>query len=148
MSAMSMRDHAVALRTIEPADPGTEDLEAVRDLVGDARVVCLGESAHGVSEIYRFKDRVSRFLIDELGLSAFVLESGFAEGLAVNEWVLGGTGALERIAADGITYGFGGGPEMRSPLRWRPGRNARHERTGGQKSEHQSPCKLLCRLLL
>lgn len=125
MSAGSLGEHAVALRTIDPDERGAEDLEAVRELVGDARVVCLGESAHGVSEFLRFKDRVSRFLVDELGFSAFVQESGFAEGLAVDEWVLGGAGDLDRVATDGITWGFGRCPEMRAQLGWMRDRNMR-----------------------
>ena len=125
MSAGSLRDHAVALRTIDPDEGGAEDLEAVRQLVGDARVVCLGESAHGVSEFFRFKDRVSRFLVDELGFSAFVQESGFAEGLALDKWVRGGAGDLDQVATSGITWGFGRCPEMRAQLGWMRDRNMR-----------------------
>jgi erythromycin esterase len=100
----SMREVAVPLRTLDPADSDVSDLAALRDLVGDARVVCFGESAHGVSEYYRLKDRMFRFLAAELGFSAFVMESGFAEGLAVNDWVSGGAGDLDQIATTGITY--------------------------------------------
>jgi len=125
----SMREVAVPLRTLDPADSDVSDLAALRDLVGDARVVCLGESAHGVSEYYRLKDRVFRFLAAELDFSAFVMESGFAEGLAVNDWVSGGAGDLDQIATTGITYGFGECAEMRAQLRWMRDWNAQHERT-------------------
>lgn len=124
-----MRNFAIPLRTLDPADPDVSDLAAVRDLVGDARVVCLGESAHGVSEYYQLKDRLMRFLVSELGFSAFVMESGFPEGLAVNDWVLGGAGDLAQIAATGITYGFGECAEMRAQLHWMRDWNAQHERT-------------------
>ncbi|MGH3926464.1 MAG: erythromycin esterase family protein, partial [Pseudonocardiaceae bacterium] len=63
MSTTSVRDIAVPLRTLDPADPDISDLAVLRELVGDARVVCLGESAHGVSEYYQLKDRVLRFLV-------------------------------------------------------------------------------------
>lgn len=127
MSTNSIRDLAVPLRTLDPADPDVSDLEALRGLVGNARVVCLGEGAHGVSEFYQLKDRVLRFLVSELGFSAFVMESGFPEGLAVNDWVLGGTGDGEQIASTGITYGFGECEQMRAQLQWMRDWNTQHE---------------------
>ncbi|MDR7304025.1 erythromycin esterase family protein [Haloactinomyces albus] len=127
MPTNPIRDVAVPLHTLDPAEPDVSDLAALRDLVGNARVVCLGESAHGVSEFCRIKDRVLRFLVSELGFSALVMESGFPEGLAVNDWVLGGAGDLERIAEAGITYGFGACAQMRAGLQWMRDRNAQHE---------------------
>lgn len=127
MSTNSLRDFAVPLRTLDPEDPDVSDLAALRDLVGDARVVCLGESTHCVSEFDRFKDRVLRFLVSELGFSAFVMESGFPEGMAVNDWVLGGAGDLEQVAGTGITYAFGESEQLRTQLRWMRDRNAHHE---------------------
>lgn len=67
-----------------------------------------------------------RFLVAELGFSAFVMESGFAEGLAVNEWVLGGAGDSAQIATTGVSYGFGACAEMRAQLQWMRDWNARH----------------------
>lgn len=112
------------LATVHPESGDTSDLDALREVVGDARVVCLGESAHYVSEFYQLKDRLMRFLVADLGFSAFVMESGFAEGLAVDEWVQGGSGELEDVAAAGITYRFGQCPEMHAQLRWMRDQNA------------------------
>jgi hypothetical protein len=114
MPSESISDVAVPLRTVDPADPDSSDLAVLRRVVGDARVVCLGESAHFVSEFYRLRDRVLRFLVRELGFSAFVLESGLPEGLAVDEWVRGGPGNLTEVARTGITYAFGRCEEMRA----------------------------------
>ncbi len=61
-----------------------DGLDAVRDLVGDARVVALGEGAHNITEFHEFRDRLFRLLVRDLGFSALVTESGFAEGLAVD----------------------------------------------------------------
>ncbi|MFI9551101.1 erythromycin esterase family protein [Nonomuraea endophytica] len=102
-------------------DPG--DAASVRELVGDARVVALGEGAHNITEFYELKDRLFRTLAEELGFSAFVMESGFAEGLAVDAWVGGGPGRVEDVARDGITYRFGECEPMRGQLRWMRARN-------------------------
>lgn len=95
-----------------------DNLDMVRDLVGDARVVALGEGAHNITEFYELKDRLLRTLVRELGFSGFVMESGFAEGLTVNEWIHEGPGEVEAVARTGITYGFGECEAMRRQLRW------------------------------
>lgn len=114
----TIRDVAAPLHTLDPEAPDESDLEALRAVVGDARVVCIGESAHFTSEFSLLHDRVLRFLVRELGFSAFVLESGLPEGLAVDEWVRGGAGDLAEIARNGITWSLGRCAEMHDQLRW------------------------------
>lgn len=119
------------LRHLDPGAADLDDARTVRDLVGDARVVAVGEGAHNVPEFYLLKDRLFRILVRELGFSAFVMESGFAEGLAVDAWVHGGAGQVEAVARDGITYRFGECEPMRRQLRWMRRRNSRG-RAGGR----------------
>lgn len=106
------------LRTLDPADEDTSDLAPLRDVVGDARLVCLGESAHAATEFYLAKDRLCRYLVAELGFTLFALESGLAEGLAVDTWVRGGDGDLDSLSRNGITYGFGDNDLFRAQLAW------------------------------
>ncbi|GAA3434861.1 erythromycin esterase family protein [Kutzneria kofuensis] len=106
------------LRTLDPGDEDFSDLEPLREIIGDARVVAIGESTHRVHEFYQLRHRLTRFLVRELGFGAFVMESGFPEGLAVNDWVLGGSGDLDSLLHDGITYRFGRCAEMRDHLSW------------------------------
>jgi erythromycin esterase-like protein len=42
-----------------------------------------------------------------MGFTAFVMESGFSEALAVDVWVTGGPGTLDRLLVDGVTYHMG-----------------------------------------
>jgi hypothetical protein len=48
----------------------TEDLEPLLGRIGDARCVLLGEASHGTSEYYRWRARISEYLIREKGLHA------------------------------------------------------------------------------
>lgn len=128
MSTNPFRDVAVPLRTLDPATADMSDLKSLRDMVGTARVVAIGESAHCAREFYQLKDRLFRYLVSECGFTAFVMESGFPEALVVNDWVLGGAGDLEQIAATGITYRFGECEEMRAQLQWMRDWNASHDR--------------------
>jgi erythromycin esterase len=123
-----LRSNIHRLRTIDPADDDFSDLEPLREIVGDARVVSIGESTHRVHEFYQVRHRLARFLITRLGFTAFVMESGFPEGQAVNEWVLGGPGAITELLRRGITYHMGKCREMRDHLEWMRCHNA--SRTG------------------
>jgi erythromycin esterase-like protein len=123
-----VRKATVPLRTLDPNDTDYADLEPLRRIVGNARVVSIGESAHQLHESYQLRHRVARFLISELGFDAFVMESGFPEGLAVHDWVRGGPGSVESVANTGITYGFGEPTEVREQLTWLRQWNATHER--------------------
>jgi erythromycin esterase len=120
-------DNTNRLRTLDPADEDFSDLEPLREIVGDARVVSIGESTHRVHEFYQLRHRVVRFLVTQLGFSGFVMESGFPEGLAVNDWVLGGPGDLTALLHDGITYRMGRCAEMREQLEWMRAYNASHD---------------------
>lgn len=97
MIAQWLRDNAHVLRT----DDDFSDLEPLRDIVGDARVVAVGESTHRIHEFYQVRHRLTRFLVKELGFTAFVMESGFPEGLRGE-----------------ITYHMGECAEMRDHLTW------------------------------
>jgi erythromycin esterase len=122
-----LRENSDQLRTLDPSDEDFSDLEPLRKIVGDARVVAIGESTHRVHEFYQLRHRLIRFLVAELGFSAFVMESGLPEGLAVNEWVLGGPGDLEHLLHHGITYHMGKCAEMREQLQWMRAYNAAHD---------------------
>jgi len=107
----------VALDTVAPDAP-LDDLEPLAELVGDARVVAVGESAHHVREFSLWRHRVLRFLAERCGFTVFAMESGFSEGLAVDAWVQGGPGDLGELAEHGITYRMGQAPEVRAQLSW------------------------------
>ena len=44
------------------------DIGFLRDIVGDARVVSLGENTHGTRDFFEMKARILRFLVEEMGV--------------------------------------------------------------------------------
>ena len=94
------------------------DLEPLRGIVGDARVVAIGESAHYCHEFYQVRDTLTRFLVERLGFTAIAFESGFPEAWLVDDWVRGGAGDVADVARSGMTYMFGRCAEMREQLTW------------------------------
>ncbi|MGW1035404.1 erythromycin esterase family protein [Streptomyces antibioticus] len=103
-------------------------VDVMRELIGDARVVALGEGAHNIMEFHGLRDRLFRLLVRELGFTGLVLESGFPEGLSVDRWIHGGPGDVETIAREGITYGFGACEPVHRQLRWMRRHNTRSAR--------------------
>jgi hypothetical protein len=73
----------------------TSDLEPFRALVGDARVVALGESWHTSGGFYLMKHRLFRFLVEEMGFRAFAIESNWDAVEQMNAYVRTCTGSAE-----------------------------------------------------
>jgi erythromycin esterase len=84
---------ANAIPVVTPdAGRGFDDLERVRNIVGDARVVGLGEATHGTSEFFRMKHRLLEFLATHMGFTLFAIEANMPEAYRLNDYVLNGTG--------------------------------------------------------
>lgn len=111
---------AAPIAGLDP-DGGLDDLEFLRDMVGSARVVGLGETCHYVREYTRLRHRMTRFLVERMGFDVVALESGFSEGLAVGRWVRDGRGDLDEVARTGLTYRFGRSADMRRFIAWMRG---------------------------
>jgi erythromycin esterase len=119
-----LETEAAHLSTLEPSAP-LEDLDFLAEVVGDARIVGVGESAHGIHEFYLARHRFLRFLVEKMGFRAYVLESGWCEGIAVNEWIHGTRGDLGELQRSGFTYGMGACKEMTAQLEWMRAHNRR-----------------------
>lgn len=83
-----LRSHAVPFDTAEPRDDDS-DLMPLKQMVGEARVVALGEATHGTHEFFAMKHRVLEFLVKEMGFTVFGIEDGYAEVERINEYVHG-----------------------------------------------------------
>src|ERR1041384_6000647 len=68
---------------------GPEDLDALMDLIGDARYVLLGEASHGTSECYLWRAHISKRLIREKGFSFVAVEGDWPDCYRVNRYVKG-----------------------------------------------------------
>ena len=80
--------HAVSF---EPS-ASTTDLQPLKKVVGTARLVGMGEATHGTHEFFTMKDRVFRFLVEEMGFTGFAIEATMPEAFAVDTYVRTGRG--------------------------------------------------------
>jgi len=79
MVASWVAHHATPLATVDPA-AALDDLAPLGRSVGGARIVGLGESAHGAAEELELKLRVLRFLVEERGFRCVAWEEDWATG--------------------------------------------------------------------
>ncbi len=96
--ALWLASNAVRLETVE-AGSGFDDLQGLLDVVGDARIVLLGEPTHGNREVYQLKHRMVEFLVEEMGFNVFAFETPMPESFDVDAYVSGGVGTPERALA-------------------------------------------------
>jgi erythromycin esterase len=86
-----LREHAIPFDTTDP-NSDFADLMPLKKLIGDARIVALGEATHGTHEFFEMKDRMLRFLVEEMGFNTFAIESNWPEANLVNDYVQTGKG--------------------------------------------------------
>ena len=121
-----IRSAAIPLATVEPRH-GCKDLEALRPIIGDARIVSLGEATHGTREFFKLKHRMLEFCVAELGFTMFVIEASFPESLAVNAYVLNGVGnAADALA--GMRFWTWDTEEVLDLIEWMRWWNDNHRR--------------------
>lgn len=77
-----------------PAAGGADDadLALFGRIVGDARVVGLGESTHGTSEFFQLKHRLLEYLVRRQGFTVFAVETNQLSAERLNAYVQGGPG--------------------------------------------------------
>jgi len=86
-----IRANAIPFNTSQAGGP-YDDLMPVKNLVGDARLVSLGEATHGTREFFEMKHRMLEFLVREMGFSVFAIESEWAEATRIDQYVHTGQG--------------------------------------------------------
>ena len=79
----------VILDAARPLAGAREDFDPVMALVGDARVVLIGEASHGTHEFYRIRAEITKRLIRERGFVAVAAEADWPDAYRVNRYVRG-----------------------------------------------------------
>lgn len=111
-----LRKHAIPLKTWE-AGRGEDDLRPLKAVLGDARIVSLGECTHGTREVFQMKHRLLEFLVTEMGFSIFSIEASMPEAYRLNDFVLHGRGDPEELI-NGMYFWTWNTEEVRDMVLW------------------------------
>jgi erythromycin esterase len=91
-----LQQNAIPVQSLK-AGTGFVDLQPLRTLLKDVKVVGLGENTHGTREFFQLKHRLLEFLVTEMNFTALVLEASFAACQPINDFVLFGKGDRKTI---------------------------------------------------
>jgi len=86
-----VRVNAIPLKTVQ-AGNGFADMEPLDKVIGDARIVALGEATHGTREFFQLKHRMVEYLAARKGFTIFSIEANMPEAYRLNKFVLNGEG--------------------------------------------------------
>lgn len=110
----------------DPRQP-LDDLEPLRQVIGKASVVGLGETIHTSGGYYRMKHRVFRFLVEKMGFRVFAFESPWENAEKVARYVA----TCKGNAGDALTQGLFGvwaSEEVRELAQWMCDWNRTHRK--------------------
>ena len=108
--------HAIPLSTVE-ARHGFADLQPLKKVIGDARIVELGEATHGAREFFQLKRRMLEFLATEMGFRNFSIEATMPEAYRLNDFVLRGEGDPAKLLK-GMYFWKWDTEELLNMIRW------------------------------
>jgi len=93
-----LQQNATPFTTLEP---GVDDAELapLNNVIGNARIVGLGEGTHGTSEFFRMKSRIISYLARNLGFTIFAIEGNMPEAYKMNDYVLNGNDDPKELLA-------------------------------------------------
>lgn len=83
----------------QPLTGSAQDFNPVLALVGDARIVLIGEASHGTHEFYRARAEITKRLIRERGFVAVAAEADWPDAYRINRYVRGVGGDADASAA-------------------------------------------------
>ncbi|MFJ1544970.1 erythromycin esterase family protein [Streptomyces sp. NPDC088246] len=121
----ALEQAAHPLRSTEPGG-STADLRALGSMIGDAKVVGLGEATHGSHEFFTMKERVFRHLVEKKGFTTFALELSWSAGLQIDDYLQTGKGDARQIAKETLTNSPWDREEFVSLIEWMRDYNRHH----------------------
>ena len=111
-----LRSNSVSFLT-EDASASDDDLQPLGSMIGNARLVGLGEGTHGTREFFRMKHRIFAYLVRNLGFNQFSIEASLPEALAVDHYVQTGIGDVASVVR-GMHFWTWSTEEVFDLVRW------------------------------
>lgn len=79
----------VIARVAVDAPSGVPPLHALEEIIGDARIVLIGESSHGTHDFYEARAEITKWLIERKEFDAVAAEADWPHAYRVNRYVRG-----------------------------------------------------------
>jgi erythromycin esterase-like protein len=82
-----MTDAEFVRELAQPLSGGANDYDALLELIGDARLVLLGEASHGTHEFYFDRAQITKRLIAEKNFTVLAIEADWPDASRVHRYV-------------------------------------------------------------
>lgn len=122
-----LAERSSAFSSVDARAPATDefaDLAPFGRIVGEARIVALGEATHGTSEFFRTKHRLLAYLVEHAGFRLFAIEANQLAVEPINEYVRGGRGDVRTLMRE--LFRVWNTEEMRDLIEWMRAYNTRN----------------------
>jgi erythromycin esterase len=103
--------------SINQSSEDEKELKSLNKLIGNAKIVGLGENSHGSSSILKVKLRLVKYLVKNLGFTLFALEAPAVECDLINQYVLYGKGSKREVIQN-LVYKVWQNEDILSIIEW------------------------------
>jgi erythromycin esterase len=91
-----LADNSVPFDSVDP-NSDYSDLLPLGQIIGDAKIVILGEATHGTSEFFKIKHKITRYLAEVKGFNVFAMEDNISECRNINNFVRNDQGDVIQV---------------------------------------------------
>lgn len=118
--------NVVPLYNADPTFP-EQGFAALQEIIGESRIVGLGEATHGTTEFWGMRQKISQYLISEMGFTAILMEAGLPNSVFLNNYITQGEGTAEEAHQKLGVWRY---QEMRNLIDWMREYNVQYADTG------------------
>src|SRR5256886_9514488 len=96
-----MTDAEFVRELAQPLGGESNDYDALLELIGNARIVLLGEASHGTHEFYSERAEITKRLIAEKNCTVLAIEADWPDAARVHRYVRGSR--ADKNASDALS---------------------------------------------
>lgn len=111
-----LRENSISLTSLNPEER-KDDLRPLKNIVSTARIVGLGEATHGNCEFSQVRDRLFRFLVEEMDFKGLVTEVPEEPAKRINEYIHGAEDKPEELL-ENLGYWITRNQEVLDMINW------------------------------
>ncbi|MCP5063592.1 MAG: erythromycin esterase family protein [Ignavibacteriae bacterium] len=109
-----LKDYSIEMNSVDPAYEDYSDLQNLKSILANKKIVMLGEQTHGDGTTFLTKTRLIKFLHKEMNFKVLAFESGLCDCKKINELLKSGSDPYETMK-EGI-HSVWTGSEQFQPL--------------------------------
>src|ERR1035437_320116 len=118
-----LKKNSIIISTINPQED-ISDLLPLKEIIGSAKLVGLGEATHGNKEFAQIKDRILRFLVEEMGFDGIVVEVSEEPAKNIDKYIKTGKGNPKKFLSE-LGYWITRTQEVLDMIEWMRSYNAK-----------------------